>query len=409
VIELASDVAAYCGKLLGDLGAEVILVEPREGHRSRGYGPFVADTPDPERSLWFWHYNTSKLGVALDLDEARDAELFGRLAASADIVVEAEPLGRLAALGLDEPDLRAAHPKLIWVSVTPFGRTNPRAAEQATDLTVLSGGGTAWSTGYDDHSLSPVRPAGNQGYQTASIWGAISALVAVLAREVSGSGQLIDVSMHAATNVTTELGSHVWMVARQTVQRQTGRHADVAETLPTLEVAADGREVNTGFPARSPKELNTVIEWLESTGLADGFADIVLLRLAAESGGIDLTKLADDPLTQECFRAARDAQALLARNMSSYEFFVESQQRGLPVGIIYSPEEVIADPHLEERGFPVKVRHDELGQEFVYPGAPSRFTASPWRISRRAPHLAEHQSLLDGLPRRDLSSQVRSR
>src|SRR3954447_8572562 len=100
VVELASDFAALAGKMLGDLGAEVVVVEPPGGHGSRAYGPFVDDQPDPERSLWWWYYNTSKLGVVFDIDTADGRDTFRALAATADIVVEAEPPGRLAGLHL---------------------------------------------------------------------------------------------------------------------------------------------------------------------------------------------------------------------------------------------------------------------------------------------------------------------
>ena len=142
----------------------------------------------------------------------------------ADIVLEGEPTGRLAEKELDYPDLRADHLELIWVSVTPFGRHLPRHGI-VNRPHVLSGGGPVWSCGYDDHSMPPVRGGGNQGYQTGSIFATMAALTAVLHRGATGVGQFIDVSLHAAANVTTESGSFDWLVAKNTVIRQTGRHA----------------------------------------------------------------------------------------------------------------------------------------------------------------------------------------
>jgi len=197
VVELASEFGAFAGRALADLGADVVLVEPPGGHPTRRHAPFAGDVEDPERSLFFWHYNTSKRGVVLDLDERRGADAFRRLVAGADLVVEAEPPGRLAELGLDHTDLRAAHPALVWVAITPFGRDNPRAAEPATDLTVLAGGGPVWNCGYDDHTIPPVRGGGNQGLHTACVWAVMGALTALLARDVTGEGQFVDVSMHA--------------------------------------------------------------------------------------------------------------------------------------------------------------------------------------------------------------------
>src|SRR5262249_12865204 len=157
-------------------GADVVVVEPPGGHRTRRYEPFAHDVPDAEGSLWWWFYNVGKRGVVLDLDTLAGAAHFRQLVGTADVVLEGEAPDRLGALGLDHEDLRSARPELVWISVTPFGRTNPRALEPAVDLTVLAGGGPVWSCGYDDHSLPPVRGGGNQGYHTACLWAVTGAL-----------------------------------------------------------------------------------------------------------------------------------------------------------------------------------------------------------------------------------------
>ncbi|HXY93440.1 MAG TPA: CoA transferase [Acidimicrobiia bacterium] len=391
VVELASDHAAWAGKLLGDLGADVIVVEPPGGHPGRSYGPFVDDEPGPERSLTWWYYNTSKRGVVLDLDDPDGAARFRRLAATADIVLEGEPPGRLDAIGLDHRDVRAGRPELIWVAVTPFGRATSRADEPATDLTLLAGGGPVWNCGYDDHTLPPVRGGGNQAFHIASSFAAMSALTALLHREVSGTGQFIDVSMHAAANVTTESGSFDWLVARNTVVRQTGRHALASITQETQVQCADGRYVNTGFPPRHVKDFASLRDWVDECGFRDEFGDIVLLDLAVERGGISLGELREDPLISEIYGAGRSALVFLAEHMTPEEFFVGAQQRGLAVGAVWSPEEAFTNEHVVARGFPVEVDHDDLGRSFAYPGAPFIAPRSPWRISRRAPHVGEHQ------------------
>ena len=121
------------------------------------------------------------------------------------------------------------------MSVTPFGRTSSRAREPVTDLTLQAGAGPVWSCGYDDHLLPPVRPGGNQGYHTACLWAVEAAMVALYARQTLGFGQHVDVSMYAASNVTTEAATYEWLVAQATVQRQTFRHAAVRETPPRLD------------------------------------------------------------------------------------------------------------------------------------------------------------------------------
>lgn len=396
VVELASEYAAFCGKLLADYGAEVILVEPPGGAPQRFYEPFVDDVPDPERSLWFWHYHTNKFGVVLDLDDDAERAAFAELVASADIVLEAEPPGRLAALGIDHADLRAAHGRLIWASVTPFGRDNPRAHEPATDLTVLATGGPVWSCGYDDHSIPPVRGGGNQGYQTASLHAAIAVLVAVLHRDATGRGQFIDVSMHAAANVTTEFASYSWLVARETVQRQTCRHASARPTQMTIARDKEGRFVPTGVPPRSAREFRILIDWIDDNGWRDDYPETALLELGYERGGVTLIEALEDPVAAEIFGAGRGALQFIASRLTSYEFFVQGQRRGLALPVVYAPEEVMEDVHYQARRFAVRMDHPAIGRPVTYPGAPFIMEASPWRLRRHAPRLGEHQEAVLG-------------
>ena len=390
VIELTSERGAFAGKLMADMGADVIAVEAPGGDATRSYPPFLDDEPGPERSLYWWHYNTSKRGITLDLQSERGRELFRELVKGADVLIECEDPGRMAEWGLDYADLKALRADLIMVSITPFGRSGPRCDEPATDLTILAGGGPAWSCGYDDHSLPPVRGGGNQGYQTGCHFAVLSALVALLVRHETGVGQHIDVNMHAASNVTTEAASYDWHVNRGTVQRQTGRHAATRPTMPSQIRCGDGRYVNTGIPPRRPEEFRAVHDWLRELGLEDEFPEAVFLEMGAQRERIDLAKIGSDDETTAIFGAGREAQNLIASRIPAYDFFVGSQRRGLPVGVIYSPEEALEDPHFIARGFPVEVEHPELGRSFTYPGAPWVFGASPWRIQRRAPLLGEH-------------------
>jgi crotonobetainyl-CoA:carnitine CoA-transferase CaiB-like acyl-CoA transferase len=333
--------------------------------------------------------------VTLDLDQAEDRARFAALANGADIVLESEPPGRLAALGLDYADLR--RDDLIFISVTPFGRGGANAATPVTDLTLLSGAGPAWSCGYDDHSLPPVRGGGNQGYHTACHYAVLSALTALMHRFASGRGQFIDVSMHAASNVTTEAGSYSWLVARQTVQRQTGRHAAIIQTQGTQMRCKDGRWVNTGVPPRYPREFGFILEWLGDLGLKERFDDCVFLEIgAAMERPITYDRIGVDAEATAIFAAGREALALIAANVSAYDFFVGFQRRGVAVGAIYAPEEAFEDEHFRARGFQVEVEHADLGRTFRYPGAPYKLPASPWRIGRRAPKLGEHNAEILG-------------
>ena len=386
VVELASESAAFAGKLMADFGADVVLVEPPGGHVTRTYEPFLDDIAGPERSLFFWNYNTSKRGVVLDLGTEADRARFDELLVTADVVLEAEAPGRLSSLGIDHDDFRVRHPRLIWTAVTPFGRSGPRSQEAATDITLMASGGIAWNCGYDDHALPPVAGNGHQAFHTGSLYAVLATLTALVHRDVSGAGQFIDVNINAAVNVTTEAGSYEWLVAQATVQRQTCRHATVRPTTASLATAADGKIVHTGVPPRPQREFEALVGWLKDLGLDDQFEERFFLEMGVERGGVHLHELAGNPEAQAIFGAGREGLRFIAERLDAQEFFLQGQSRGLSVGILNAPEDVMADPHFAARGFHVEVEHAELGRSFVYPGLPFKGTAAGGEI-RRAPLL----------------------
>jgi crotonobetainyl-CoA:carnitine CoA-transferase CaiB-like acyl-CoA transferase len=389
VVELASEHGALAGKILADLGAEVIVVEPPGGHASRRFEPFLDDAPGSERSLWWWFYNTGKLSVVLDLQAAEGAARFRNLVETCDVVLEGEPPGVLGGVGLDYEAFERRDIPLVWVSITQFGRSSQRSGEPVTDLTLQAGAGPVWSCGYDDHLLPPVRPGGNQGYHTACLWAVEAALVALYVRQTQGIGQLVDVSMHAAANVTTEAATYEWLVAQATVQRYTFRHAAARLTPPRLMPSADGNTVIGALPRRD-SEFAALMEWMEQLGLAGQLEEFFFLDMGVKRGGVQLPEIASDAEAAAIYQAGADGLRLVAAHLPGEEFFLEAQRRGIPAAVLLSPDEVLGDAHFIARGFPVDILHEDLGRSFVYPGPVYRASASPWRVRGRAPHVGEH-------------------
>ena len=389
IVELAHERVSWAGKLLGDMGADVILVEPEKGTASRDYPPFLDGQPGENRSLYFWHYNTSKRSVLLNLEQ--NSREFKKLIETADILIEGEPTNRLADLKLDYPELSKLNQKLIHIAITPYGKENPLSNAPATDLTIMAAGGPPWSCGYDDHGLPPVRGWGNQSYHTACHFATMSALTALLYRGRTGKGQFIDISMTAALNVTTEAASYSWLVNKSTVQRQTGRHAAVNPTGETQIQCADGKWANTGVPPRFPDEFRKLHTWIIDLGLEGQFPESVFLEMGANwEGQFDLSQIGTDDTITAIFAAGREGLKLIAASIDAYDFFVGCQNVGLAVGIVNSPEEAFEDPHFRERGFHVQVEHEDLGRDITYPGAPFNLPKAPWSISKRPPLRGEH-------------------
>ncbi len=388
VVELAHERVAFAGKLMADMGAEVILVEPPGGSTSRKYPPFIDDT---DYSLYFAHYNTNKFGVVIDLDTAEGQTRFRDLIGTADVLLESEATTRLTDLGLDYDDLVGVRPDLIHIAVTSFGREQAMSNLPMTDLTLMAAGGPPWNCGYDDHSLPPMRGWGEQAYQTGCHYAFMSLLTALLYRNVSGQGQFIDISIAAALNVTTEAATYTHLVNGGEVQRQTGRHAAVAPTGATQMRCADGRYVNTGVPPRFPVEFGRLHQWLDALGLIEQFPEAVFLEMgAAWEGPFDLSLIGQDDTITAIFSAGREGLQLIAQTVSAYEFFTGCQNAGLSVGVINTPEEAFEDPHFKARGFQVELDHPALGRTIRYPGAPYKLPASPWSLTRPAPEVGEH-------------------
>ncbi len=204
VLDLTTERGLLCGQILGDLGADVIKVEPPGGSPARRLGPFYQDEPHPDGSLYWWAYNRNKRSITLDIDTGEGKALLLRLAEGADFLIESDTPGFLAERGLGYDGLAAVNPALIYVSITPFGQDGPKAGYADSDLIVLAAGGPLVLNGDDDRP--PVQVSVPQAYLHAGAEAAAAALIAHHERQRSGRGQHVDVSAQQAVSQAT-LGS----------------------------------------------------------------------------------------------------------------------------------------------------------------------------------------------------------
>jgi len=383
VIELAGERTQFCGKLLADMGADVIAVEPPGGSPARRVGPFADGVPDLNRSLNFWYYNTSKRGVTLSLDHAEGRALFVRLLDGADVLVEAAAPGELAARGCDYAALAADRPALVWAAITPFGQSGPYSAFAMTDLTNMALGGPMACCGYDDlPGAPPIRPEGQHSLHMGGEYAAMGIMIALLERLESGRGQYLDVSIHEACSATTEGSFPNWEYFRRVVMRQTGRHAAASPTPRWQFRCADGRDINMigGGVPRNPRTWGPLLEWMELHGRAEDLRNPEYDRVMTEN-----------PYQRGA--AAAHIAAVIGRFVESLpaeEVYRGGQALHLPWGPVRSPDENLDDPHWRDRGFFVEVDHPELGRSFTYPGLPYLFHGTPGGLRSRAPLLGEH-------------------
>jgi crotonobetainyl-CoA:carnitine CoA-transferase CaiB-like acyl-CoA transferase len=359
VIELADDPGGeYAGKLLADLGADVVKVEPPEGAPSRHVGPFENDVEGPEASLLFRAYNTTKRSVVLANDEGGRTALHA-LVSGADVLLTTKRADEARELGLDFSALREANPGLIILAVTPFGLEGPWSHYRSSDLIGLAAGGPLLSCGYDDHSIPPIRPGGDQSYMTSASFAHTGLLLALLERQRTGRGQLVDVSMHDANAVSGELANPFWFYPRVKVIRQTARHAQPSPTQPALFKSADERYLYFALILADLKPWNALVEWMDSVGLA---ADLV------EPEYQDLAH------RQANFGHVQEMVEVFFMVHEADELYHEGQRRGLPIGVTNAPEDLFTDEHLLARDFFVPVEQP-TGGTALQPGSPYRFSS----------------------------------
>ena len=386
VLELTGEHAQFCGKLMADLGADVIKVEPPGGQGTREVGPFLDDEAGPERSLYFWHYNTSKRGITLDITKPEGQEVFRKLAATAGLVLESFTAGYLPSLGLGYDSLSADNPGLIMCSVTPFGQDGPWRDYQTSDLLHLAAGGQMASSGYDVEDVPdapPIAPGGGNAWHIASHYSYIAIMGALYHRDFTGEGQYIDVSVHEACSLTTEGAIAIYLSTGEVVRRHTGRHAS-ADMSPGIQHATnDGGYIITTRSGSNltPARVKILATWMAEYGLAQDLLE---------------EKYQDPAVVEESGQHFADVLKNFFANMPLVEAYEGGQELNFPWGAVRTMGEIVGDPHLEDREFFVSVEHPELGREFTYPGPAAIYNASPWRISRRAPLIGEHNDEILG-------------
>jgi benzylsuccinate CoA-transferase BbsE subunit len=277
VLELANETGQFCGKLLGDLGADVVKIEPPGGEPCRRIGPFLDDVPHPERSLSFWYYNTSKRGITLNPETVDGRDLFRRLAATADVILETFRPGHLSSLGCDYEALRKQNARVILCALTPFGQTGPWRDYLSADLLHMAAGGEMASSGYDEADVPnapPIASGGGNACHMGCHFAYMAIMAALVYRTVSGRGQYFDASIHEACALTTESAIANYVYRGEVLQRHAGRHHAAGPSPRTQFRAKDGNYVCALVGGRlNPKYVKELADLLDTNGMAGDLRD----------------------------------------------------------------------------------------------------------------------------------------
>jgi benzylsuccinate CoA-transferase BbsE subunit len=370
VVEMGGGLTNYCGKLLAELGADVILVEPPAGSELRTEPPFADDDPDAG-SLPFFYRNTSKRSVVVDVDRPEGQEIVRRLAAGADLVLEDRSPGYLAARGLAARDLIAANPSLVVTSITPFGQDGPYAEFRHSDLICMAFGGMLWMGGYEDGP--PVRADGDQAYVAGSLFGAVASMVALTHAELQGVGQHVDVSVQESVAMGLENAAQYYDLERHIRTRFGGTQRDAGfGVFP----CADGYVFLLAAGIGGNRFWGNMVEWILQEG--EGGEE-----LQGEGWG-ERSFMQTEGAKQTFWRIF----TAFAADKTKAELYHGSQKWRVPLGPVNRPSDVVASAQLKARRYFVDV--EAFGRTVAVPGAPYRLSATPWRLTGPAPGLGEH-------------------
>jgi crotonobetainyl-CoA:carnitine CoA-transferase CaiB-like acyl-CoA transferase len=372
VVEVGGGAAETAARLMADMGADVVLVEPPEGAPSRRRGPFAKGAEgDPERSLSFIANNFNKRSIALDLQRPEGRETLRQLATWADVLIEAFAPSYLPDLGLGYDDLRKVNPGLVYASLSPFGQAGPYRDLAATELTIQSLAGDPWVYG-DDEREPCIIPA-DATERVGSMHLVLGILLALRARRWTGRGQHVDVSRH-------DVG--VWQLVSGTLSRFSIRHevyrrpGKSTTGVGSIYRCADG--VVQFFPSTEEQFRGLVTKWMQDPTFDDPVWDDPNFR----RDNWDLI----DARAKEFFATKTAA-----------EIEEEGFRHDVPLARMATMAEFVNHPHTRERGFIIGMEHPALGR-YQGPGAPYRFSATPWSVHKPAPRLGEHtQDVLDML------------
>lgn len=389
IVEFTDEIGSYCGRLLADLGADVIKVEPPGGGRERNTPPYIHGTENPDTSLAFWVHNTSKKSVVLDLDTPEGRANALSLALTAAVLLEDNQPGALDDCGLGYDALRGRQPALVYTSVTGFGQTGPHRDYVYSDIVGQAMGGMMTLAG--EPADPPNMIYGNQANIGASIQAAQGTLIAVLHADATGQSQRVDVSAQEAVSMNQETAMQTWDLQKRNRVR-TGERGMLPIQLPGAgNYHCQDGDVFCYILAPGGSDFPVLLEWMKELGMQEDLEEEPFISVCNSLNMAFLTRILGD---------ASEAQSMLPQlthinevmqrfygSMTAREAYTEGQKRRILNGLVSSPKDLAENEQLRVRDWFVTLPLN--GGSVEFPGAPYRLSGTPVVIGR-PPRLGEH-------------------
>ncbi len=391
ILDASGPIGHYAGRMLADLGADVIKVEPPEGDPARRWGPFLPGVDEPESGLQFLLLNANKRGVTIDLTDAAGRERFLELAKTADVVIDSLQADEAAALNLTTADLEAVKPDIIHCSITGFGLSGPHANWAYSDIVGCAVSGTMQLAGMAEGP--PEQLPDMQGYHSASIQAAAGIMGALVYHQATGEGQAVEVSMQEAMSMSQETAMMQADILGTNRERGVpARGLDIPGL--GLHETADGYIymmasgfAGTGFPG--------LVGLMDATGDAQDLTSDEYTAFIAEKMNTNfiMAALADEaqraPLQDKLDHMSDVVREFCKKHPKLY-LYQEGQARRVLIGMVSTPQDILDSPQLAARDWFVDLEDPGRGVTLHYPGPQWQLHGTPSTLRRPAPLLGEH-------------------
>jgi crotonobetainyl-CoA:carnitine CoA-transferase CaiB-like acyl-CoA transferase len=379
-LDLTDEKGFLCGKILADLGADVIKVERPGGDTSRDIGPFWHDVSDPEKSLYWLAYNSNKRGITLNITDIGGRDLFKSLVKTSDFVLESFHPGFLDSLDLGFSTLRQINPGIILASITPFGQSGPYKDYAASDMIAMAMSGLLYQTGPPEGP--PVNISLPQACLHAGADAAVGALMAYYHREVSGNGQQVDVSMQHSTAYFSANAIPFWEL-NQTILKRSGHFRSGVSTATAQRQVWQCKDGFIFFNLIAGKTggraYRALMAWMNRDGINTKKAE-----------GIDWENMDMATITQETIDLITAPIQRLFLSHTKKELLQGALERKISLCPLSSMADLMNDDQLKARDFWVDIEHDELDSTMTYPREFVKSSENSCCTRFRAPIIGEH-------------------
>jgi len=367
VIELAGELGAYTGKLLADLGAEVIRIESMEGDPTRLEKPFYKEIPGIENSLRYHYLNTNKKGMVLDIASPEGKEVLLKLIKTADLLIEGFPPGYLDSLGLGYETLSAINPKLVHTAITPYGQFGPYKDYPYSDLTCLAMGGMLYLAGTEDDK--PAQAPDKQSVFQADLYAAYGSMVALINADMTSEGQYIDVSLQESVATAQENAIQTYdlegRIRRGLGLIEAGHGTFKCQDGYVYIVAAMGSNVHMWYP---------LVDWM----IEENIPGAEVLR-GEEWGTTEHRR------KQESMATFKTIFEQFTSKYSKQDLYQESQKRKVVIYPVNTAKDVLENPQLIYRKYFKEMYSESVNGTITYPGCPYELEKIPWELRNGAP------------------------